>query len=97
VTEPSIPGLGVEIEVPEHLRDHISTCRSCGAAIIWAMTGKGRTMPVDARPDPKGNVAVVIDGDTRRAIVGVTPESIGPRHLSHFVTCRDAPKWRKKR
>ena len=96
MTDPSIPGLGVEIEVPEHLRDHISKCRSCGAPIIWAMTGRGKTMPVDARTDPKGNIAVFVDGDTRRAIVGVGPPT-GPRHLSHFVTCSDAPKWRKKR
>lgn len=97
MTEPSIPGLGVEIEVPEHLRDHISKCRSCGAPIIWAMTGRGKTMPVDARPDPKGNVAVVIDGGTIRAIVGATPGSTGRRHLSHFVTCPDAAKHRRKK
>jgi hypothetical protein len=84
------------MDVPEHLRDHISHCRSCGAQMIWAMSGKGKTMPVDALPDDKGNVAVVIDHGTVRALI-VTAESIGPRHLSHFVTCPQAAKWRKKK
>ncbi len=95
MTEPTLPGMGVEADVPEHLRDRISKCRSCGAPIIWAMTEK-KTMPVDAVPSDKGNVAVAIHGGTVRAIVGVGPDSIGPRHLSHFVTCPQAAKWRKR-
>lgn len=31
-------------------------CGSCDAPIIWASTVKGRPMPVDAEPDPDGNI-----------------------------------------
>ena len=27
------------------------TCRSCGAAILWAVTPNGKKMPLDAEPD----------------------------------------------
>lgn len=66
-----------------------TTCRSCGAEIIWAWTSAGRRMPVDAKPEIR---IVLRPGD---------PPSAGPRagtiatHTSHFATCPDAGRWRR--
>lgn len=35
----------------------INTCRSCGASIVWLLTGSNRAMPV--------NADTVAEGDTR--------------------------------
>lgn len=44
-----------------------ATCRSCGAAITWATTVHGKPMPVDAVPDPGGNVVLLPPEDPREA------------------------------
>lgn len=76
-----------------------SRCRSCGAAIIWAKTPAGKTMPIDAEPTPYGNIALVPAG----AIV-LTKDladqgrRIGSKlYRSHFVSCPHAAKHRKAR
>jgi hypothetical protein len=33
-----------------------STCRDCGAAIVWALTDTGRRQPVDLSSNPQGEV-----------------------------------------
>jgi hypothetical protein len=85
-------------------------CRSCGADIIWAVTEKGKAMPVDPTPLPDGNI--VLSMRTNQAPVAAiqTKESIeyllaqakytGQEHLlfkSHFATCPNATKHRKAR
>ena len=34
-------------------------CKSCPAQVIWAVTERGKAMPVDAEPGPGGNVQLV--------------------------------------
>jgi DNA modification methylase len=34
----------------------VTACRSCGAEIRWARTFTGKLMPLDAAPNPAGNV-----------------------------------------
>jgi hypothetical protein len=46
-------------------------------------------MPVDPEPVAEGNV-VLVDG---LAVVGGEGE---PRYTSHFATCPDAKRWRKR-
>lgn len=93
MTEPALPGLGPEAEVPEaELRGRVAACRSCGAPIIWCLSGNGKTMPVDAVPTGEGNVRILADEKTVRAIVGP-----GGNRLSHFATCPNAAQHRKPR
>ena len=73
-------------------------CRSCGRPIIWTITTKGKRMPVDANPDPNGNIALdeLADGTVRASVTGPSPALITePRYMSHFATCPEAARWRR--
>jgi hypothetical protein len=69
------------------------TCKSCGAEIVWAKTIKGRPIPLDPAPSPRGNIVI---GEAGIALVYNAPAGIAPRfedaprYLSHFATCPDA-------
>lgn len=78
----------------------IDECQSCHAKVIWAVTTRARTMPVDAEPVADGNVQLEHRGE------GVTPlahvlsiaQRFGKKELrrSHFASCPDAAKWRHR-
>lgn len=79
-----------------------SQCRSCRADVIWASTVNGRRMPVDATPNPDGNVVLVDQGVTEPplAIVVHTEREQAETpadalHTSHFQTCPHAAKHRR--
>lgn len=86
----------------------MSSCRSCGAAIIWARTSRGNAMPVDAEPDRDGTLALVEDEhlcELTAHVVG-KPTQIAyvdgelvepPRYTSHFETCPNADAHRQPR
>jgi len=57
-----------------------SSCRSCGADIVWMVTAAGKNMPADADSVGPGDTLFEFD-----------------RHVSHFSTCPQAHKWRKKK
>lgn len=65
-------------------------CRSCNAPIEWAeITPSGKKMPFDgeivpvkSHHDPAGRLVETVD-------TTVT--------TSHFATCKDADKWRRKK
>ena len=74
----------------------MSVCKSCGAAVIWAVTDSGRRMPLDANPIVKGVSAIGTgrlmlrnDGQTLRA------HTVSELYQSHFSTCPDSDKWRE--
>ena len=73
-----------------------ATCRSCGAEIFWAFTEAGKKMPIDAKPVPGGVFFV-----TRRAdgeYVCHAKDAPGfVRYSSHFATCPDAQKHRRRK
>jgi hypothetical protein len=82
------------------------TCRSCGAAIVWAKMIRdgvptGKTMPVDAGTDPKGTVWLYGGDDDPKATVltGLELENArftaAPLRLSHFATCPQSREWKK--
>jgi hypothetical protein len=81
----------------------IERCRSesCRAPIIWACTVNGELMPVDAEPDPLGNVELVPPAPCGAAPTAVVhapdqPLMFGTElRLPHFATCPDAARWRK--
>lgn len=70
----------------------MNRCRSCGAEIVWVVTSTGARMPLDAEPNPDGNVELV----NGRAIVHGQPPAFvhGPIHMPHHATCPDAEEWR---
>ncbi len=60
-----------------------SRCKSCGAEIVWMKTSAGKNIPVDV-------------GSVEKDALGM-PEVFNPDTMqSHFVTCPDRDKWRKK-
>lgn len=66
----------------------ISTCRSCGAAILWlVMRPSGRRMPVDAKPEKRITIDDIDEG------VGEMTDT----YVSHFATCPNAAQHRKAR
>lgn len=75
-------------------------CRSCRQPVIWTTTERGKPMPVDGRPAAGGNLAVfrAPDGSVRSRVVGADL-AFGRTdlHLSHFVACPHAERWRTSR
>lgn len=76
----------------------MSDCRSCGAAIRWAISkATGKWIPIDPTPTLDGNLALEpgANADEARAY---TPEDAAlhrPRYTSHFATCPDAAEHRR--
>lgn len=69
-------------------------CRSCGVCVEWAVTTNGKRMPLDEEPDCDGlmvltaaGVAEFYDPDRHEGAL---------RRTSHFATCVDAKRWRKR-
>ena len=74
----------------------MSTCRTCGAEIIWAKTRTGKSMPLDAIPvgqDVEGT-CLLEDGIAYFGAFDHKPDA--PRYVSHFATCPNAAKHRRK-
>lgn len=72
-----------------HEVDH---CQGCGAPISWARTLNDKPMPVEPRRG--GNVIVVQTGQTLAAkVVGAGQGD----HVSHFVSCPEAGRFRRGR
>jgi len=77
----------------------VGTCRSCGAEIVWLVTPKGHMMPVDPAPATDGNVAI---DDGIATVLSDDAIVVARLHgrvlwLSHFATCPDAARHRRRR
>lgn len=82
-------------------------CRSCGADILWAITGSGKRMPMDSEPDmrppPKGgNMVLTVKGGPFgelhvEAYYRQTHGEKRNRYTSHFGTCPNADEHRRQR
>lgn len=70
-------------------------CRSCGAAIIWALTGAGKRIPLDDDPAAEGG-RYRLEPDGVAVYVAV-PLAGEPLYVSHFATCPDARDWRHRK
>ncbi len=76
------------------------TCRSCGAPIWWVCTAaSAQRIPLDAQPDPEGNIEMVKVGGSWLAGVLEQTEALfdvdgALRWRSHFASCPDADRWR---
>jgi hypothetical protein len=76
-------------------------CRSCKAPIIWARTEKGRRIPLDAKPTAGGNLLLERREYLEPLAVYKSPDERAAMNntqffISHFATCNDSAKWRKK-
>jgi hypothetical protein len=75
-------------------------CRSCGAKIFWAKTVRGRAIPLDVEPSPKGNI--ILKGGLAHYITAATRaeradgEAVPEVYLTHFATCPFAGTHRRK-
>lgn len=71
----------------------MTTCRSCDAPIRFVRTVKGALMPLNADPDPDGNVTVNDDIATVHAPgqLGLDDEQ---RWMPHHATCPQAADWK---
>lgn len=70
--------------------DHCSSCRT---PILWRRhSGTGKAAPINARPDPTGNV-MLVEPDLY-VVIGKAGPPEGtedqPRHTNHFATCPQA-------
>lgn len=73
-------------------------CRSCGAEVVWRKhLSTGNLAPINAEPDPTGNVILVGDAEyyvLRRS--DPTPPADIERYTAHHSTCPHAEQWRQK-
>lgn len=79
----------------------VEGCKSCGASVIWAVTPAAKPMPVDAEPVKDGNVQLEHRGDDMTPLARVLPVAkqfgkAGQLRKSHFATCPQAGKWRRR-
>lgn len=72
--------------MPELKKDN---CRSCKAPVYWLGTATGKAVIVDVRPR---RVYTPDMSDPERKTFKITEG-----YESHFATCPDADKWRKKK
>lgn len=71
-----------------------ATCRGCGARIIWMPTAKGKAMPVDAKPNPDGNM-ILRNG---ALLFGATAEHLRDGEqlrMPHWATCPQSGKFKR--
>src|SRR5262249_26204656 len=85
----------------ERLREHreestLGYCRACGARVRWAKTRTRKRTPLDAEPDPNGNVRLLLDGSAE--VVSATKRDglTGPWFTSHATTCPNPKRFRKR-
>lgn len=91
---------------PANLNISPSYCRTpgCGELIFFVATAAtGTPMPLNARPDPKGNIRLqttVIDGVLVATVIEQA-ELFTPipdvRYMPHWATCLDPEYWRSHR
>jgi hypothetical protein len=80
----------------------MSRCRSCDAEIVWATSATGKAMPLNAKPDPMGNVRLYGPNGARSAVV-LAAEKLKlartagvPLYMPHHATCPQGGAWRKR-
>lgn len=81
----------------------MATCRGCGAAIIWIRTPGGKSIPCDPeqvlyRSKKEGGIKIVTpNGEVLSAKLESIPnEADGIGYVSHFATCPEAGRFRKR-
>lgn len=84
--------------MPKRPGPSATTCRSCGAPLLWVRMESGKRMPLDSVPDPLGNICALMDRDTGQHVGWYARDlDKAQRYRSHFATCPHAEKWRQGR
>lgn len=81
----------------------MSRCSSCQAEITWTVTTRGRPMPVNAEPDPRGNVVLheehgVLFGSVKAkgCVAYLQAQAAGKLYMPHHATCPQGPAWKRR-
>lgn len=80
----------------------MSTCKSCGARIVWIQTHSGKWMPADEgiipykQSETGKNVVITDKGDVIHCDFEFEGLPTGLARIPHFATCPNADKHRKK-
>lgn len=77
-----------------------SKCRACGEPLVWAVSQKGRMMPVEKEPHPEGTVQLTERNGSWYAKILKADEARtfqGPLYRSHFSSCPKADQFRRRR
>jgi len=81
----------------------VQTCVSltCNAPIVWARTDRGSRTPVDAQPSPAGTTRLVDLGAPEPVAlyvrVGDRDQFPGELHTTHWASCTDPGRFRRRR
>jgi hypothetical protein len=87
-----------------------STCVACDQPMRWAITDNDKFIPLDLDPSENGNIELTDEilvtdkGALHRARVHGESAQLkfavevahGDRYLSHFVTCTDPERFRRR-
>lgn len=79
----------------------MAACRSCGAAIVWARTERGKKMPIDVEPytgDDDRGLFVLRERDHSGGPLAIAAwglDGTEPHYRSHFGTCPNASQHRR--
>ena len=82
-----------------------TTCKACGASIVWIRTLAGKTMPCDAVPIPYkatkcgdskaeklvDDRGIIISGER----VNTPDEATGAAYMPHWATCSAPDRFRR--
>ena len=76
-----------------------ASCGSCGAPMRWVTPLAGKPMPLDAEPNPEGNVEMVTTPAGPRAKVHAKGQGglLGERWMPHHASCPQGREWRRPR
>lgn len=71
-----------------------ANCRSCGAPIVWMITGNNKNIPINAESVDESALEWFPPSTTRRE---AQPAFRYGEHSVHFETCPNADSHRKSR
>ena len=85
-------------------KDNFGKCRSCGQQVIWIKTVAGKNMPCNPAlvtyKDQQGGKEKIVtpNGEVHSAeiVESGTSNATGIGYISHFATCPNAARHRKK-
>ena len=78
-----------------------STCRTCGADVVWVVTEKGKPMPLDVDAGGGGRFRAEYENASHDTVVHFVKDSEmadndQPLYTSHFATCPDRDLHRRR-
>lgn len=76
----------------------MSKCKGCQAAVVWCRTAAGKWIPVDAKPNPEGNLvlreSLQAASPKIAVVVNLFTDPELERYMPHHATCPDVEDFR---